>query len=153
MIKTLIVEDNNDFRLTLRGILAKRFPFMAFHEAMNGKEALQQIDSFEPDLIFLDINLPDSNGLEITKNLRKYNCEAKIIILTSYNLPEYRDAAIQNGADYFLSKGSSNAKDIAVLVDSIIFDHGLKQGDSRNYWGQGKDDFIHLRRSNPSWIR
>jgi DNA-binding NarL/FixJ family response regulator len=123
---------------------------MAFSEALNGKDALHQIDSFEPDLIFLDINLPDSNGLEITKYLRKYNCKAKIIILTSCNLPEYRDAAIQNGADYFLSKGSTTAKEITTLVDSVTSDHGSKQGDSSHYWGQGKDTFIHLRRSNPA---
>ncbi len=122
MCKTLIVEDNTTFRETLRGLLKSRFPSMAFEEAKDGNEALQKTGDFLPDLVFMDINLPGENGLEITKKIRCSNCEAIIIILTSYDLPEYREAAEQCGANHFVSKGSSTAEEILALVDSVLSD-------------------------------
>lgn len=122
MYKTLIVEDNTTFRQTLRGLLKSRFPSMAFEEAKDGNEALQKTGDFLPDLVFMDIKLPGENGLEITKKIRCSNSEAIIIILTSYDLPEYREAAKQSGANHFVSKGSSTADEILTLVDSVLSD-------------------------------
>ncbi|NIO19985.1 MAG: response regulator, partial [Candidatus Aenigmarchaeota archaeon] len=84
MCKTLIVEDNDNFRQTLRSLLDSRFPSMTFQEARNGKEALEKVDSFDPDLIFMDIKLPGESGLELTRKIRCSNSKVKIIILTSY---------------------------------------------------------------------
>jgi CheY-like chemotaxis protein len=71
MCKILIVEDSETFRKTLRGILYSRFPFFAFDEARDGKEALKKINSFRPDLIFMDIKLPGESGLELTKKIKE----------------------------------------------------------------------------------
>jgi len=93
---------------------------MTFVEARDGKEALQKLNAFSPDLIFMDIRLPGENGLEITEKIRRSHCQATIIILTSYDLPEYREAASMKGANYFMSKGSSTTEEILALVDSIL---------------------------------
>ena len=63
--KTLIVEDNHSFRKLLKGILHEYFPLMVIEDAGDGREALQKVDSFCPDLILLDIRLPDESGLEL----------------------------------------------------------------------------------------
>ena len=68
----------------------------------------------------MDINLPGISGLELTKKIKKTYPDIIIIILTSFELPEYRQAAERNGADYFFSKGSSNTKEILALVESIV---------------------------------
>lgn len=125
MVKTLIVEDNASFRQSLKEILCKRFPFMVVAEAVDGKEALQKVDALFPTLIFMDIKLPGENGLEITKKIKTYYPKIIVIILTSYDLPEYREAAHQYGANYFLSKGSSTREEILALVESILSDLGL----------------------------
>jgi len=93
---------------------------MTFDEARDGKEALQKVDAYHPDIIFMDIRLPGENGLEVTKKIRRSHCQATIIIFTSYDLPEYREAARTNGADYFMSKHSSTTEEILALVDSIL---------------------------------
>jgi DNA-binding NarL/FixJ family response regulator len=118
--RTLIVDDSDIFRQTLRNLLGSRFHLMSFGEARDGKEALQKVDAYHPNLIFMDIKLPGENGLEITKKIRSSYCQAIIIILTSHDLPEYRQAASMTGANYFMSKGSSTAEGVFALVESIV---------------------------------
>jgi CheY-like chemotaxis protein len=120
MCKILIVEDNDHFRQTLRSLLDARFPSMSFEEARDGSEALEKVNAFDPDLIFMDIKLPGQSGLELTKRIRHSNAEVKIIILTSYDLPEYREAARVGGANHFVSKGSSKAEEILALVENML---------------------------------
>ncbi|MBW1744461.1 MAG: response regulator transcription factor [Deltaproteobacteria bacterium] len=90
MFKTLIVEDNIPFRQSLKAVLDTEFPSMDIEEAANGTEALEKVTTFGPNLIFMDIKLPGINGLELTKKIKGDNASIVIIILTSYDLPEYR---------------------------------------------------------------
>jgi len=118
--KTLIVEDNDSFRQALRSLLNSRYPSMSIREARDGREALNELSAFDPDLIFMDIKLPEENGLELTGKIRASNPKVKIIILTSHDLPEYREAARAEGADHFLTKTSSKAGDIFALIDNLF---------------------------------
>lgn len=125
MLKTLIVEDNATFRQSLKATLETEFPLMVIEEAEDGKEAMQRVTTFRPDLIFMDIKLPGETGLDLTKRIKTHDTSIVIIILTSYDLPEYREAAQQYGADYFVSKGSSTREEILELVRSISSNPGL----------------------------
>jgi DNA-binding NarL/FixJ family response regulator len=120
MITTLLVEDNQGFRRTLRSLLEARFPSMRIDEAGDGLEALKKIGLQRPDLIFLDIKLPGESGLEITKKIKYLAAETTIVILTSYDLPEYRRAARKNGANYFVSKSSTTPDEIFGLVKTVF---------------------------------
>lgn len=93
---------------------------MDISEAGDGEEALRKIKAHLPDLIFIDIKLPGENGLELTKKIKADYPDITVIILTSYDLPEYREAAHQYKADYFLPKGSTSTEDILKLVQSIL---------------------------------
>jgi DNA-binding NarL/FixJ family response regulator len=118
--RVLIVEDSSIYRILLKETLLSRFPSMEIIEATNGQQALQKISSTCPDFIFMDIKLPGENGLELTRRIKADSPQMIIIILTSYDLPEYREAASQYGANYFLSKGSTTKEDILGLVQSIL---------------------------------
>ena len=122
MCKTLIVEDNVLVRQSLREILYNKFPSMIIEEATDGKEALQKIDKLPPDLIFMDIRLPGESGLKLTKKIKITHPKTIIVILTNYNILEYRDAALQCGAAHFLTKSSSTRKEITELVEFILPD-------------------------------
>jgi len=125
MLRTLIFEDSVFFRQLLKETLHSRFPSMDIAEAENGKEALQKVESLRPHLIFMDIKLPGENGLELTKKIKARYSDISIIILTSYDLPEYREAAREYQADHFLSKGASTKEDILTLVQSIITERDI----------------------------
>ena len=118
--RALIVEDNDSFRLALKGLLSSRYPSMKLKEARDGREALDEVNAFDPDLIFMDIKLPGENGLELTRKIKMSNSEVTIIILTSHDLPEYREAARVGGADHFLTKSSSSANEIFALIDHLL---------------------------------
>jgi DNA-binding NarL/FixJ family response regulator len=118
--RVLIVEDSPLFRKLLKETLHSRFPFMQISEAEDGKEALQKVKDFCPELVFMDIKLPGENGLQLTAKIKAQCPDITVIILTSYDTPEYRDAATQAKANYFLSKGSSTREGILTLVKSIL---------------------------------
>ena len=129
--KTLIVEDNASFRQALIEILAPRFPFMSIEEAGNGEEALQKINLLVPALIFMDIKLPGENGLHLTQKIKVKYPEVVIIVLTSYDFPEYREAAYRYGANHFIVKGSSTNEEILALVEGILKDCGFALNGSK----------------------
>jgi len=117
--RVMLVEDDAGFLGTLEGLLTSRFPSILLEEATNGTEALAKIETFLPHLIFMDIKLPDQNGLEITRRVKALHPDIDVIILTSYDFPEYRQAAAASGAYSFLSKGSSTAEEIQDLVEGV----------------------------------
>ena len=118
-LRTLIVEDNAFFRQSFKERLQTLFPVMVIREAATAKEALQEAKSFCPGLIFMDIRLPDGNGLELTKNIKANDPNVAVIILTNYDLPEYREAAVQFGAKTYLNKNSLSWEEVETCVKSI----------------------------------
>ena len=117
--KVLIVEDSTLFRQLLKETLHDRFPSIGIDQARNGEEALQKVEAFIPDLIFMDIQLPGDNGLDLSKRIKSLHPDIIIVILTAYDLPEYREGSRQY-ADYFFSKGSLTSENILTLVQSIL---------------------------------
>ena len=94
----------------------------------DGVEALKNIKASLPDLIFMDIRLPGESGLELTARIKASHPEIAIIVLTAYDLPEYREAAYRGGADAFLAKSALNLTYIATLIESIFSQRGLNAG-------------------------
>ena len=117
--RVLIVEDSTLFRQLFKEVLHNRFPSVEVDEAIDGGEALQKVETLHPNLIFMDIRLPGENGLEVTKKIKTLHPNTIVIILTGYDLPEYREASSAH-ADYFFSKDSLTTKDIFTLLESIL---------------------------------
>jgi DNA-binding NarL/FixJ family response regulator len=118
--EALLVEDSAIFRKLLKETLRSGFPSLEISEVGDGEEAMRIINSHPPDLIFMDIKLPGENGLDLTTKIKAKYPDVTVIILTSYDTPEYREAAVQAKANYFLSKGSSSKEGILTLVESIL---------------------------------
>ena len=118
--KFLIVEDNVIFRSSFREMLSARFPGAGIEEAGDAEEALEKYENTRPDLIFMDIKLPGKNGLEVTRTIKSGDAGAVIIILTSYDILEYREAAFGCGASHFFIKGNTKSDDIAAVVRSEL---------------------------------
>jgi len=116
----LVVEDSIIFRTLLKETLQSRFPQIEILEVADGEEAMKEINAHPPDLIFMDIKLPGENGLNITTKIKAKYPHMIVIVLTSYDTPEYREAAVKAKADHFLAKGSSSRDGILSLVESIL---------------------------------
>ncbi len=119
MLKILIVEDNRFNRDALQEVLTGHLPSAIVEGATNGAEVMQKIGSFQPDLILMDIRLPDASGLELTKRIKTDAPHIKIFILTAHHYSEYREAAARYGADGFLVKGGESTE-IFELIESFF---------------------------------
>ncbi|MCX5904374.1 MAG: response regulator transcription factor, partial [Proteobacteria bacterium] len=97
MYHVMLVEDNLIFRQSFRDFLKSRFPEIMINETSDSIEALQKVEEQQPDLIFMDINLPGVNGLALGTMIKRICPSLPIIILTSYDLAEYREAALGFG--------------------------------------------------------
>lgn len=128
MKRVLIVEDNAIFRQFLTETMHLRFPSIAVFEAGNGEEAMEKIKTVSPEAIFMDLRLPGENGLDLTKKIKAQYPDIVIVILTNYDLPEYREAAYQSGADHFVPKDS-----FMDMINSVLSNQTL---DANNTNGQ-----------------
>ncbi|MBI5967769.1 MAG: response regulator transcription factor, partial [Deltaproteobacteria bacterium] len=122
---------NDIFRQLLTDTLSTQFPHMVIEEAADGREALPKVEALLPDLVFMDIKLPDENGLELTQKVKTKYPETIVVMLTNYDLPEYREAAHRIGANYFIVKGSTTNEEIVTLTDSILLDLGFSLDGSK----------------------
>lgn len=120
VFKILIVEDNRSLREALGTSLQAHFENLTLITAKRIEEARAKVQSMQPDLIFVDMRLPDGHGLDFIASIRAAGNKSAIIVLTSHDLPEYREAASRSGADHFMVKGSVDIKDIFAIVESIM---------------------------------
>nr|MBP7322043.1 PAS domain S-box protein [Deltaproteobacteria bacterium] len=118
--KILLVEDNEIFRHAFRDNLFTCFPDVHIEEAGEGARALELMREWRPQLIFMDINLPGENGLTLTARTKEIAPATHVIVLTSYDTPEYREAAAQAGASGFLVKGTVGMDEIAAVIQTAM---------------------------------
>ncbi len=130
MFKTMLIEENRSLKKLLKDGLKDQFPSMHIIEAGDGVEALQKIDSNLPDLVCMDIHLHGESGLELTRKIKADYPNIIIIMLTSFDIPEYREAATRNKVDYFFAKDSM-ATEISKLLKSILSERGFNSDGSK----------------------
>ena len=99
--RVLVVDDENSIRRYLRAALSAQG--FAVYEAANGEEALNAVLSHRPDIIILDLGLPDFDGIEVTRRLREWS-QTPIIILSVREAENDKIAALDAGADDYLTK-------------------------------------------------
>lgn len=88
---------------------------MVLAEGANGEEALQQLKIFSPDIIFLDLVLPDVNGVEFIQQIRKISTHLKIIVCSSLEDEDITNAAMKAGANHYLKKPFTKLELIRLL--------------------------------------
>jgi CheY-like chemotaxis protein len=96
MIRILLVEDNAVFRESLKQSISSHFPKVVIEEAASGEDALQKVNGNPPHLISMDLRLPGINGLQTTRPIKSAFPNIRIVMLTGYDIPEYREAALIN---------------------------------------------------------
>lgn len=103
MSRLLLVEDHILVRQSIRAFLEEA-DFVVVGEAGNGVEALQLIREFHPDVVLLDIHLPEMNGIETARQIRQQWSGIRIIVLTAYNETVYQRALTAIGIHDFVLK-------------------------------------------------
>jgi DNA-binding NarL/FixJ family response regulator len=102
-MNVLIVDDDKASREGLRELIELRPDIHVVGEAIDGEEAIHLAKTLHPDLVVMDVQMPNMDGLEATRRIKQRLPDIRIILLTMYR--EYRAAAERSGADAFLVKG------------------------------------------------
>lgn len=111
----LIVDDNDVSRTMLRFILSSVPHYNVVGEAANGARGLAMVAQFRPDLICLDVMLPDSNGLELLKQIKEQWPQTVVLMVTGINDSETVMTAVQGGAAGYLVKPFNPATLLAIV--------------------------------------
>ena len=113
----LIVDDHLRFRTTARSWLT-RAGFEVIGEAADGADALEAAARLRPDVVLLDVQLPDTNGFEIAARLTRNAASASAVVLTSTrDAAEFGDLIVQCGAVGFVPKAELSGPRLSVLLD------------------------------------
>ena len=104
IMKVVVVDDSPIVRARLIQRLNEIFGVTQSMPAGDPIEAEQLIKDCSPDLVILDIRMPELSGIELLKRVKEFDPTIIVIILTNYPYPQYKEQAYQVGADYFFSK-------------------------------------------------
>ena len=107
-VKVMLADDHALMREGIKHLLEFDGSIEVIDEANNGKECLEKLEKIEPDILLLDINMPDMNGIEVLEELKKQNKNIKILMLTVHSEVEYLIKAIDIGANGYILKDSGS---------------------------------------------
>lgn len=122
-IKVLIVDDHAIMREGVRALLNTCSDIDIVGEAANGNEALARTLETEPDVVVMDIAMPEMDGLEATRQIKRKSKHVKIVILTQHSNREYILSAVKAGADGYVPKAAVSSE----LISGI---RAVARGDS-----------------------
>jgi DNA-binding NarL/FixJ family response regulator len=117
--KIIIVDDNNELRKKIKDILGARLPQIKVMEAENAEKADSLVRKSIPDVMITDINLPGKGGLWLTEQTKLRHPRMPIIINSFSDNEEYRTAAFQLGASYFLSKQTNSMSTMVEIIRAL----------------------------------
>jgi DNA-binding NarL/FixJ family response regulator len=122
-IRVLLVDDDDLMRAGLKAVLSTDESIQVVGEAGDGRAAIQEARAFGPDVVLMDIRMPDLDGIAATRELLSASPEAKVAILTTFEQDDYIFGALSAGASGFLLKRTTPEELIAAI-------HTLAAGDS-----------------------
>ncbi|WP_308315898.1 response regulator transcription factor [Streptomyces sp. CC228A] len=106
-IRVLVVDDQMMVREGFSVLLNAMPGIEVVGEAVNGREAMARVEELAPDVVLMDIRMPEMNGIEATRRITASQTHAKVLVLTTFDLDEYVYEALRAGASGFLLKDAS----------------------------------------------
>jgi DNA-binding NarL/FixJ family response regulator len=157
-IRLLVADDHQVIRTGLASLLAgTEIEIVA--EAANGKECIEQAEKVKPDVILLDIRMPDGDGLSTLEKLRAKIPDAVVVMLSTYDNPTYIARAVALGASDYVLKGSSRDDIIATITAAGRGESPSRSGELRRIAGAMKirqaidDDDVPLTQRETQVLR
>ena len=114
MTRILVVDDNPSVRRYLRGVLEQQEDWQVCDEARNGQEAVDRFRQVRPDLVVLDFQMPEMNGLDAARIIAQLSPETPILMVTLYLSKQLAEEARKAGI-----RGTCAKTDIGCVVDAV----------------------------------
>ncbi|SHH53620.1 response regulator transcription factor [Clostridium grantii] len=121
MKKLLIVDDEGITREYIRYVVSENHEDVEIKEAKNGNEAIEKIKEFSPDLVLMDIRMPELDGIKALEKIRKFDMNVKVAILTAHDEFSYAQKSVKlNAIDYLLKPISP--EDLLDFIDTYLYE-------------------------------
>lgn len=115
MIRILIVDDHEMVRRGVRSVLSRENGMEVCAEAVDGHDAIAKASELRPDVVVTDISMPNLNGLDATREIRRLLPDVHILVLTQHDLPEMMRQALKAGANGYVLKSAVSTDLVAAL--------------------------------------
>ena len=115
----LIVDDHAIVRLGLKQLVAEACPYAKLDEAATGREALILLSRVRWDLVILDVNLPDQNGIELLKAMKARQASLPVMMLSLHPEEQYALRALKSGASAYLTKERA-PEELATAIKQVV---------------------------------
>ncbi len=112
-LRILIVDDQRRTRQSLKALLATKFQPIETYEAVNGVEAIHDVEEYKPRIVLMDARMPEMDGIEATRIIKTGSPWVQVIVLSMY--AEYQAGALAAGAYAFISKGEPPERLLAAV--------------------------------------
>jgi DNA-binding NarL/FixJ family response regulator len=119
IINLLLVDDQALFRESVRSLLHQNLASVCIYEARHGRDALNIMDTHRIDVVLLDVNMPEMNGIEVSNQILSKHKQAKIIILTQHGGEAMTIHLLQQGVHGFLLKNTS-VSELKLAIETVI---------------------------------
>lgn len=157
-IRLLVADDHEVIRTGLASLLAGS-DIEIVAEAANGKQTVEQAEQHKPDVVLLDIRMPDGDGLATLEKLRNTVPESRVVMLSTYDNPTYIARAVALGASDYVLKGSSREAIISTITAAAEGESPSRSGELRRVAGAMKvrqvldDDEVPLTQRETQVLR
>lgn len=118
-IRVMITDDHILMREGIKQLLEFDGFIEVIAEAADGNECLEKLENVKPDVLLLDINMPNKNGIEVLEEIRKKKMDLKVLILTVHNEVEYLLKAVDIGVDGYILKDSESSE-LKKAINSVL---------------------------------
>jgi len=122
-LRVVLVDDSPRFLSMLERALGSDPRVTVVGQAHSGQEALTQVSRLQPDLVILDLAMPGMNGIEATRRMKAHEGAPRVIMLTLYDTPQHRTAALEAGVDHFICKAELRTQ-LWSLLNSLLDTQG-----------------------------
>ncbi len=119
VINLLLVDDQRLFRESIRSLLQQNVESISIHDASNGKEALELLKSVKMDVVLLDVNMPEVNGVEVAEDILENHPETSVIILSQHGGEGLIIHLLKMGVHGFLHK-NTNAAELKDAIEKVM---------------------------------
>jgi DNA-binding NarL/FixJ family response regulator len=133
--KILIVDDHEVVRQGIRTILRSRPQWEVCGEAVNGKDAIEKAKTLDPDVIIMDITMPEMSGIEATREITKLKMRAAVLVFTMHESRNLASTVQEAGARGFVLK-SHAARDLLDALEALLNGGTFFGGDEKSVKGK-----------------
>ena len=128
-LKVFIADDSTEIRNRLIEMLKENPSIQLIGEAGDAEQAIRALDDLKPDVVILDIHMPKGEGMRVLKEIKKNDPGRIVIIFTAFPYPQYRQAYLTAGADYFFDKTKA-VQEMVDLLAELAQKHYMSRSDN-----------------------